>query len=443
MLKGSVEYNKIGREIDPKLLRESIHYDYKDLYDIIYDYYLNYKTPPSYELLRSSLCKDIDTFQLVSIVEEESCEETEILYFVEQLKHRLNKKIIKNIVEEYSEDDEFDLKEFNKNIFAATNKIERLSRKSILNEGLLSNSVEERIAEYSYAERHPNQISGVFSGYKEIDDMTFGIKDSELMIISGASSSGKSLLMMNMAINAWMGSNIPGEWTQDTEIINNGKNILYITLEMSKRQMEQRIDSNIANIRHKALSRGLMDTNEKQRWAKSLEFQKAYDKKFYIVDMPRGTKTIEIEARYDALISEFKPELVCIDYLGIMSPNKDYGSDWLDVGQVGADVHELCRRKNIPIISAAQRKAKNKSLKTQTNDIEDVGRSKILGDSANILLLIETRDDEMLREDMIVHVVKNRDGAKGAVKLIKDFATSKIADCPDNWTSDIGDENRV
>jgi replicative DNA helicase len=440
MMKGPVEYNKVSRDVDLKILYEALDYDFKAVFDLIEKYYSRYKSPPSYKVLLENLADDIDTVQLISLIEEESCEESEILFYVDQVKQRYNAKIATNLAKSISEES-VDIEEFNSNIISVAAKIERLKRASVFAEGNFSNSVEDRYNDYLFTEQNPNLTTGVMSGFSEIDDYTYGIKQSELMIISGASSSGKSLLMMNYAINAWLGPNKPGDLYN--EMLEGGKNVVYFTLEMSKRQLEQRIDANMANVRHKAIMRGQLTPEEKQRWKSSLDFQKKYDKKFYIVDMPRGSRTLDIEARYDSILSEFQPDLVVVDYLGIMKPNKDFGQDWLEVGHVAEDLHEFCRNKNIAVLTAAQRKARNKATKGQSNDLEELGRSKMIGDNANIVLLIEQRDDELLRDDMVIHIVKNRDGAKGEIKLYKEFEKSKVTSMPDNWVGDLGEENRL
>jgi replicative DNA helicase len=216
---------------------------------------------------------------------------------------------------------------------------------------------------------------------------------------------------------------------------------------MSKKQLEQRIDANIAKIRHRPLMRGNLVSDELQDWKRSLNFQSGYDKKFHIIDMPRGTKAMEIEAKFDAVIGQFKPDLVCVDYLGIMKPNKSHGSDWEDVGHTAEDLHEFCRKKNIPLITAAQRKGRirnvGKNKSENVEDSEEIGRSKMIGDNANIILLIENRNEEHLREDMVVHITKNRDGAKGKVILLKDFEKSRVIAAPENWAGGEGLENEV
>lgn len=440
MLKGSVEFNKVQRNIDSKLLQDAFLLDFKPIYNLISDYFSRYKTPPSYKILSDNLATDYDTLQLIFTIQDEICEESEILFYLDQVKARYGNYLATKLASSVGRDD-FDLKDFNDDLVGVAAKIERMRRTSTFSEGDFRSSADERYDDYLYTAEHPNEISGVFLGYPALDDYTFGVRNSEMLVISGASSSGKSLLMMNIAVNAWLGSNIPHEYP--APIIPDGKNVLFFSLEMSKKQLEQRIDANVAAIRHKALSRGLLTDEERLRWKKSLEFQKNFNKHFYVVDMPRGSRVLDIEARFNTITSEFQPDVVCVDYLGIMKSNSDYGQDWLEIGHVAADLHEFCRNKNIPVITAAQRKARSKNNKSQFNDLEELGRSKMIGDNSNIVFLIEEREDEHLKDDMVIHVVKNRDGAKGEVKLQKDFACSRIVSLPDNWTIDSGEENSV
>tara|TARA_Y100000034_G_C6645593_1_gene282377 strand:- start:66 stop:539 length:474 start_codon:yes stop_codon:yes gene_type:complete len=155
----------------------------------------------------------------------------------------------------------------------------------------------------------------------------------------------------------------------------------------------------------------------------------------------------EVEAKYETILGIFKPDAIFIDYLQLMAPSSgSIGSDWQDVGKVAEEMHEFCRKKDIPVITAAQRKASTKrsSAKYKDNvDLEDLGRSKMIGDNATVVMLIGKREDEELREDMEVFIVKNRDGPKGKVSLRKVFDKSKIESLPDGWTSDVGDENEI
>lgn len=442
MMKGIQEINQVYRSLEYQLLYEASDPTYKEIFRVINEYYNKYKIPPSYDILRN-LVSD-ESFQTTYEIEEESCLESEIGFFLDSFKKEFNKTLAEGLVTiiEASEDN---VTNINQNLRSALSKIERLNRNAVFSEGTIKDTIEERLNNYEHVRLNPNQVAGVFSGYRQIDDYTWGIKNSEMMIISGATSSGKSLLMMNMAINAWLGSNIPSDF--DGKYCGDGKNVIYFTLEMSKPQLEQRVDANVARIRHRSIMRGSLTEEEMRCWKRSLEFQKNYDKHFYIVDMPRGSKTMEIEAKFDNIINLFKPDLVCVDYLGIMKSNKSYGSDWEDMGHIAEDLHEFCRKKNIPVITAAQRKGRirgnGKNKESSIEDSEEIGRSKMIGDNANIILLIENRNEEHLREDMILHVTKNRDGAKGKITLLKEFEYSKISNLPDNWAGQEGLEDEV
>ena len=441
MLKGPIQMADVYRSIEPGLLIESFGKKYKGILRSIQDYHSKYKTPPSPDILVSTLSTG-DRTTLEDVLDDD-CKQNEIQFYIDELKKSFNKHLATEVARiiEASEDN---VANINQNLRNVVVKIEKLGKNAVFSEGNFTDSVDERVNDYNYTKNNPNQVMGVFSGFKNLDDYTWGIKNSEMMIISGATSSGKSLLMMNMAINAWLGSNDPANF--DGTFFEDGKNVVYVTLEMSKRQLEQRVDANIARIKHRSIMRGLLTEQEMSDWNRSLKFQKEYSKKFYVVDMPRGTKTMEIEAKFDAIVGQFKPDLICVDYLGIMKPNKSYGSDWEDIGHIAEDLHEFCRKKNIPVITAAQRKGRirgaGKNKGENIEDSEEIGRSKMIGDNANIILLIENRNEEHLREDMVIHITKNRDGAKGKVVLLKDFERSRAIAAPDNWSGgeDLEDE---
>jgi len=442
MMKGIQEIALVYRALEPQLLSEASEENYEEIFNVIAKYFQKYKTPPSYEVLVTLV--SFNSKQTLKEIKKDECLDSEIGFYLDEFKNLFNIRLAESLSEAIVDSGE-NTTNINSRLKDTLSKVERLNRNAVFSEGSFSDSLDDRIANYNYIRDNPNQISGVFSGFNIIDEYTFGIKKSEMMVIAGATSSGKSLLMMNMGINAWLGSNNPmnfnGQYKKD------GKNVVYVTLEMSKPQLEQRIDACMAKIKHRSIMRGRLTEFEVEEWKRSAKFQRDYDKHFYVLDMPRGTKTIEIEAKLEHIMSKFEVDLLCVDYLGIMKSNKSYGSDWQDVGHIAEDLHELCRKKDIPLITAAQRKGRlravGKNKPENIEDSEEIGRSKMVGDNANIILLIENRNEEHMRDDMIVHVTKNRDGAKGKISLLKEFEYSKISNMPENWTSSQNDEDEV
>ena len=446
MMAGSINITDVYRSFSYDLLERALYPKYKPSLKVINDYYSRHKIQPSYEVLRLLLDEESEETEIVEQIEEAVCHATEIGYHLDSLKKRYNKYLIENLVDKASklEEEDESVEDFNEELKRTLGRTEKLYKSDVLSEGNICDSVKERIDNYEYTSEHPDEIMGFLSGYKQLDDYTWGVKNSEMLVIGGASSSGKSLLMLNMAINAWLGSNKPLEGITNCD---DGKNILFVSLEMSKKQLEQRVDAKIASIRHRPLTRGCLEYDERMRWSKCLDFQATYDKKFYILDMPRGTTMAEIDAKFENILGIFKPDAIFVDYLQLMKPSiESAGSDWLDVGRVSEELHEFCRKKNLPVITAAQRKAAQKKSggkKEDNVDLEDLGRTKMIGDNATIVLLIANREDELLKEDMEIHIVKNREGAKGKIKLRKVFDKSSIEDFPDDWTGSAGDENEI
>lgn len=443
MLKGPVQYNKIIREFDKDLVADVFQYDLKPIVKEIMAYYTRHKITPSCDVLKEVLNSEEVDFHFIDMIQGYNVRDNDIGHLIDQLKERYNKFVIKGLVKNFNNED-YEISEINNQLKTIIGKTDRLYKSDVFSEGEIRLSVKERIDEYDFIKNNPGSTQGLLSGYKEMDDYTWGLKKSEMMVIGGASSSGKSLLMMNMAINAYRGTNDPANGITDRK---DGKNVLYISLEMSKKQLEQRIDANIAGIQHRSLTRGNLTDAEYEKWLASLKFQKDYDKVFYVLDMPRNSTMAEIEAKYEIIRGIFEPEAVFVDYLQLMSPSSgSAGSDWMDVGKVAEELHEFCRKKDIPVITAAQRKAsvKKSSAKYKDNvDLEDLGRSKMIGDNATVVMLIGKREDEDLREDMEIYIVKNRDGPKGKILLKKSFDKSRIEELPEGWVSDNGDENEI
>lgn len=163
--------------------------------------------------------------------------------------------------------------------------------------------------------------------------------------------------------------------------------------------------------------------------------------------MPRGSTVAQLEAKYESVLGIFSPDIIFIDYLQLMAPRLNpTGTDWLDIGRVSEELHEFCRNVKLPVVTAAQRKASGRTSSGRKDkkdylDLEDLGRSKMIGDNANIVALIASREDEHLMEDMEIHIVKNRNGPKGSFVLQKKFDVMSISEFPDDWVGNSGDEN--
>jgi len=273
--------------------------------------------------------------------------------------------------------------------------------------------------------RNANVSQGVLTGYSYLDYIKNGMSPAEMLVIGAETSAGKSQLLANLGIQMWL---------QDSRIDDgyksaNGKNILYFSLEMPYKACARRILSRLAQTPVYAIR----DCKINEAQALSLnrvdKFIKEYDSEFEVVDIARGVTIHEIEARYNETKTRFNPDIVIIDYLGLMeSDTKD--DDWLKLGQIAGQLHEFARINNVIVLTAVQlnRPTKRPKDSSELIGIHRIGRSSLIMHHADIGIQIESRKDEQTYADMKCHIIKNRDGELGEFLLMKDFRCATVKD---------------
>lgn len=356
----------------------------------------------------------------------------EFKWRLEKLKTIYNAQLQKNIIGKLSDlsartdIDKSRIEEINAIMRKGVVSIDEINKRKEYKEGTLQDSAEERMLRYNQIEENPDIAKGILTGFSTFDQITNGIHPGEFMIVAGDTGGGKSVLLHNIAVNAYLAGNDPFDPYDNWH--DRGRNVLYFSLEMPKEVMERRIDACMAGIHSTKIRDGCLTEDDKQRYFRILRFQKKYNKHIHIVDMPRGVTPREIELKYLELCeSSFKPDLIVIDYMGIMSPNNAEGSDWMDLGQIAAEIHEMSRAYNISTLTGSQvNRSKDENYSTSR-----IARSAMIPQNANIIIHIANRPDEEMRDDMLVHITKMRDGEKKSFALTKDFAKMKLIDLVD------------
>ena len=213
--------------------------------------------------------------------------------------------------------------------------------------GSLRESVKEQIERYTELKNNPNTIQYIPTGFPKIDDAEGGFRYSELVYIIGRKGAGKSVLMLNLAHNAWVA----------------GKNVLLFSLEISKEDYERRLAACACNIRSNGLKRGTLAPDEEGRFkiylknlAKGLSIEGEPTGEMVIVDVPAQCKPSFIEA---TLLAEqrkrnIKFDVVIVDYAGIMQPDIAVPEKRHQQGQIALDFKNMARKYNCVFISAAQ-----------------------------------------------------------------------------------------
>ncbi len=438
---------KYAMELSNSINSKYFVHDFQWLYDVIMHYFEdpNIKEIPTINMIKEYLGDNYENrLEAFNNVKQLDIEPTEFNWLLNKLRLRYNNKLqgnvrdtIAQILKEETASPER-VEEINKVLKEAIVNIDSINRKAVYKEGTLRDSAEDRTKRYSYIKEHPETARGILTGFSTFDTITNGLHPGEFIIVAGDTGTGKSILLHNIAVNAYMKNNDPFAPVENWD--DGGKNILYFSLEMPKSTQERRIDACITNVYSNHIRDGLLPEEDECRYFDGLRFQEKYSKEFHIVDMPRDVTTREIELKYlEVCDAGFKPDLIVIDYMGIMTPVDSVGIDWQDLGTISAELHEFARVYEITVLTASQvNKTKDGQERYSTDRIS---RSGIIPTNADIIMQIANRPDEDIRTDMVVHITKMRDGAKGHFILSKDFGKMKVIDIADDTFIDEDDDD--
>lgn len=279
--------------------------------------------------------------------------------------------------------------------------------------------------EYNAKMNNPTFDQGTRTGYSYLDNVTDGLRSGELILIGGESGAGKSMLLMNMAIQIWLQNNN----IDMTENYGPGNSVLYFSLEMPFKPCLNRVLSRLSGNPSKKIRNATLNVEEATKLKKALKFINNYPNQFEIVDIPRGATMESMELIFEEAKAYYDPKVVVIDYLGLMDYDGADMEDWLKLGKIAEKIHEFARVHGLIVLSAIQlNRGKGGKDAEEKIGLHRIGRSALIMQNANIGIQIETRPNEKSYPDMKYHLIKNRDGELGAGVLIKNLAFGTLID---------------
>ncbi|MHB8068028.1 MAG: replicative DNA helicase [Desulfobaccales bacterium] len=252
--------------------------------------------------------------------------------------------------------------------------------------------------------RKDSAITGVSSGFVDLDNFTAGFQPSDLIIIAARPSMGKTALALNIAFNAAYKPRTP---------------VAFFSLEMSKEQLVRRLLSTIGEVDASQIRRAAFLTT--QEWA-HLQEAAGYliDCPIYIDDTPAAS-VLEIRAKCRRLKAEGKLGLVVIDYLQLMRGRGDAPSREQEISEISRSLKALAKELAVPVIALSQLNRRVEERPNKRPQLADLRESGAIEQDADVILFIYR--DEVYREDSpdkgIAEVIlgKQRNGPTGKVRL--------------------------
>lgn len=244
---------------------------------------------------------------------------------------------------------------------------ESLAKKKVI---LLRDELDDIIIELN-ERRTSKNIEGVPTGYIELDNMTGGFHKSELIVIAGRPSHGKTAFAMNIASNA---------------AIKHNKKVAIFSLEMSYKELVYRLLASVLRVDGKKLKLGRLQGHEWDRVAQ--DFGKL--KSDIFIDDSSELSILEIRAKARRLKYEHNIDMVVVDYLQLVKGQDDAERRDLEVAYVSRGLKALAKELEIPVIACAQlnRNIENKGAKDRKPQLGDLRESGAIEQDADMIIFV-------------------------------------------------------
>jgi len=249
-------------------------------------------------------------------------------------------------------------------------------------------------------------ITGLSTGFREVDEMTSGLQRTDLIIVAGRPSMGKTALCLTVAQNAALHSNAV---------------VALFSLEMSKEQLVTRMLSSEAHINAHRFRTGHLMSNEWERLAGAIST--LADTRIFIDDTP-GISALEIRAKARRLAAEQKQlDLIVIDYLQLMGSagGRRNENRQQEVSQISRELKALAKEMDVPVLALSQLSRAPEARNPPKPLMSDLRESGSIEQDADVVAFIyredyykETDENKGLAELIIS---KQRNGPTGTVKL--------------------------
>jgi replicative DNA helicase len=251
--------------------------------------------------------------------------------------------------------------------------------------------------------RSESAITGVSTGFKDLDDMTSGLQPGDLVIVAGRPSMGKTSLAMNLAENAALSSKTP---------------VAIFSMEMPGEQLAMRMMASLGRINAHKVRTGKLEDDDWPRLTHAIGL--LAEAPMFIDDTP-ALNPLELRTRARRLKREHGLGLIVVDYLQLMQAPETGENRATEISAVTRALKSLAKELNVPVIALSQL---NRSLEQRPNKrpvMSDLRESGAIEQDADVIFFIYR--DEVYNEDSPdkgtaeIIIGKQRNGPTGKVKL--------------------------
>ena len=249
-------------------------------------------------------------------------------------------------------------------------------------------------------------ITGVATGFDKLDEMTSGFQRSDLIIIAGRPSMGKTAFALNIAQFAALEMGVP---------------VAIFSLEMAREQLAMRMLAGEARVNSQRLRKGFLGETD---WPKlTTAAGRLSDAPIYIDDTP-GITVIQMKAKSRRLKADKGLGLIVLDYLQLMKGSSAYSnSREQEISEISRSLKGLAKELNLPVIALSQLNRKVEDRPNRKPQMADLRESGAIEQDADVIAFIyrdevyNTSEDNPEKGIAEIIIGKQRNGPTGVVKL--------------------------
>jgi replicative DNA helicase len=258
-----------------------------------------------------------------------------------------------------------------------------------------------------------NTLLGLSTGFRNLNQMTAGLLKTDLIIVAGRSSMGKTSLALSMSLNAT---------DDDREAV-----VANFSLEMSREQVTNRFICQTARVDS---SRYRLGHLTKEEWVRVSDAASRLKEKNIVIDDSPSLTSLQLKSKCLEIANKHKRlDLVVVDYLQLMSGTNIRESREREVAKISRDLKRLAKELQVPVIAVSQLSRAPETRADKRPILSDLRESGGIENDADVVILLfreeyykKTEENQGVAEAI---VAKNRNGAVGSAKLafLDEYAT--------------------
>ena len=247
-------------------------------------------------------------------------------------------------------------------------------------------------------------ITGVGTGFVDLDKATTGLQPGELVIVAARPSMGKTALGLNMAAHA---------------ALRGKRKVAFFSLEMGSQQIMLRLLASEARIDMQNIRVGkITDAN----WPQLINAASVISESHLFIDDTNGISPMEIRSKCRRLKSQYGLDMIMIDYLQMMSLKQKTESREREVSEISKMLKGIAKELQIPVVALAQLNRSAEGRKDRRPMLSDLRESGSIEQDADVIMMIyrdEYYDKENSESKGVAEIIiaKQRNGPVGTVKL--------------------------